>query len=441
MTALTEAYRRHIASLTEKTLDALVEHDFDGVVIHSGRIVPKSSFDDMDWPFSPVPTFSHWVDLGWPDCAVVVTDGEARLVVVRPSSYWEVPPEPDWAHLRAAIDVVELPEADALERMVGDGRWAFVGHDPDIATGVGLADEDINPEQLIAALHEARVHKTDYEIECIARANQIGARGHRIVAEAFDRGVRSELALHLSFLAATGQDDPEAPYKNIVALGTHGAVLHHVNYRDMPRAQSLLVDAGATHRRYNADITRTMVDDRPGSDADRFRDLIDRMEELQQDVCAVIRVGDDYEALHDLAHEMLGELLAEAGLVHCSPEAAVSTGITRTFLPHGLGHGLGIQVHDVGHKERPPRDENPFLRNTRTIEPRQIFTIEPGLYFIDTLLERLRTEPAGRDVDWNVVDELRRFGGIRIEDNILVLDDEETEPPIRNLTREAFAQA
>ena len=438
MTSLADAYNNHVARLTESTVPILEAQGFDGAVIHSGRVVPKSQFDDLVWPFCPVPTFLHWADLAWPDCAIVVGPAPVRLAVVRPNSYWEAPPEPDWPHLRETLDVIELNDPDEVGRLLEPGRWAFIGHDPQVAASLGLEDDAVNPEGLIRELHETRVHKTDYEIECIARANQTGARGHRIVAETFASGVRSELALHLSYLAATGQDDPETPYKNIVALGAHGAVLHHVSYRDVPRARSLLIDAGAVYRGYNADITRTMVADGSGPDIDRFRALLEDMEDLQQRVCAAIRVGDNYEALHDLAHEALGNVLADGGLVHCSAEAATESGITRIFFPHGLGHGLGIQVHDVGHKNQAPRPENQFLRNTRDIEPRQVFTIEPGLYFIDQLLESVRAEPEGRDVNWEVVDRLRPFGGIRIEDNVLVLD-EGASAPIRNFTREAFA--
>ena len=99
-----------------------------------------------------------------------------------------------------------------------------------------------------------------------------------------------------------------------------------------------------------------------------------------------------------------------------------------------FGHSLGITVHDVGMKLRPPRADNPFLRNTSKIEPGQVFTIEPGVYVIEGLLGPLRADDRKDLLDWAAIDELRPFGGIRIEDNIVV-----QEAGIRNLTREAFA--
>jgi Xaa-Pro dipeptidase len=111
----------------------------------------------------------------------------------------------------------------------------------------------------------------------------------------------------------------------------------------------------------------------------------------------------------------------------------VASGVTRVLFPHGLGHSLGVQVHDVGCRLTPPRAENPFLRNTSTIEVGQVFTIEPGCYFIPSLLERLQTGPVASRVSWSAIDTLRRFGGVRIEDDVAVV-----EGGIRNLTRESW---
>lgn len=136
----------------------------------------------------------------------------------------------------------------------------------------------------------------------------------------------------------------------------------------------------------------------------------------------------------------MAEVLKEQGIIRCSSQDGYSEGITRTFLPHGLGHLLGLQVHDAGGhlaapggpELRPPRD-HPYLRLTRTLEPGFIVTIEPGLYFIPSLLDRLKSGRSRKLVDWGRVDELLPFGGIRVEDNVLVTDGES-----RNLSRRAL---
>jgi len=233
---------------------------------------------------------------------------------------------------------------------------------------------------------------------------------------------------------ATEQDDGDTPYKNIVALNEHAAILHHIQYsrRAGGEAAALLIDAGATHNGYASDITRTQVKG-TGPEATLFGRLIDAVEKLQQSVIAHIRVGAPYEALHDTAHELLAVALTDCGLCHGSSEALVDLGVTRAFFPHGLGHSLGIQVHDVGLKPKSPAAKNPFLRHTGTIAAGQVFTIEPGCYFIEALLGPLRSGPGGDLVNWSTVDSLRRFGGIRIEDNVFV-----GAVNVVNLTRDAW---
>jgi len=114
----------------------------------------------------------------------------------------------------------------------------------------------------------------------------------------------------------------------------------------------------------------------------------------------------------------------------------VARDVTRALFPHGLGHSLGVVTHDVGMRERSPRPDNRFLRNTSTIEVGQVFTIEPGFYVIDALVEPLRRDDRAGLVNWSAIDALRPYGGIRIEDNVAVV-----EGGTWNLTRDAFAAA
>src|SRR5262249_25045549 len=128
----------------------------------------------------------------------------------------------------------------------------------------------------------------------------------------------------------------------------------------------------------------------------------------------------------------VADILRDAGISRLPADELVAGGVTRAFYPHGLGHSLGLQCHDVGCALRPQRADNPFLRNTTKISSGQVFTIEPALYFIQALLARLRKSP---DIDWKLVDAVAQFGGIRIEDDVVVQDR-----GIRNLTREVLPQ-
>ena len=121
------------------------------------------------------------------------------------------------------------------------------------------------------------------------------------------------------------------------------------------------------------------------------------------------------------------------GLFKGTAEQAVAEGVTRAFCPHGLGHSLGLQVHDVAglrHPDGTPAPapkKHPALRLTRTLRPGMVVTIEPGLYFINMLLAPLRS--TSLPINWLLIDRLSPCGGIRIEDNIAV-----TESGFDNLT-------
>ncbi len=135
-------------------------------------------------------------------------------------------------------------------------------------------------------------------------------------------------------------------------------------------------------------------------------------------------------------------MLIDSGLASGEADALLSEGVTSAFMPHGIGHLLGIQVHDVGGFMEDengatidPPSGHPFLRLTRVLEEDMVLTIEPGLYVIDMLLDNLRGTPAESLVNWSSVDALRPFGGVRVEDNVRVLAD-----GCENLTRDAFAE-
>jgi Xaa-Pro dipeptidase len=413
---LVSLHRAHAAEIARGVGRALENAGFTALVVHSGSLVKRTAADDQYWPLRPTPHFQHWLPLAEPGCLLVVEPGK-RPVLVRPrsQSFWEAPAAPESDHFWSAFEVVEaMPH-------LPPGRAAFVGDDLAAAATLGIAD--VNPPALVQALDALRVRKTPYEVACLAVANRRAARGHDELRRLFQGADRSELELHLAFLGATRQDDAETPYKNIVALGHHAATLHHVGYgRRSERALSLLLDAGARYQGYDSDITRTAVKGTTAA-ATVFADLVARLEKLQQEICGRVKVGVPYEQLHNQTHELLAVELCALGVGTASPDELVASGVTRKLLPHGLGHSLGIQTHDVGCAVIRPEPRNPHLRNTSTIAAGQVFTIEPGCYFIDGLLQDVRHGPHRGLLDWRLVDELAPFGGVRIEDDLVVLDE------------------
>ncbi len=334
------------------------------------------------------------------------------------------------------MDVAVVADATHGAQLVGAGRVAFVGEDPGAAGRWGIPKEHACPPRLLEALDELRTTKTPYEVACLVEANRRARAGHEALRQAFAAGDASELDLHLLFLRATAQDDWETPYKNIVALGANAATLHHVAYgrhAAAREAESLLVDAGATCRGYGV-RHHANLDAGIGGGGERVRPLlVEKVEAMQKQLCAAVRVGTPYEQLHDESHRLAGAILRDVGLARGSVDEIVARGVSRAFYPHGLGHSLGLQTHDVGCSARLARPDNPFLRNTTDVAKGQVFTIEPGIYFIDPLLSALRATPDGALVDWAMVDALAPLGGVRIEDDVHVVGGDAV---VRNLTRE-----
>jgi Xaa-Pro dipeptidase len=399
-------YPQHLAYLQAGYEAAMVAHGFDAIVLCGGAAASKNRFDDQYWPLSPTPAYSHWCPLVEADAFVVIRPGlEPTLIRTVVDDFWETTPPPESDHFWSSFALVEVKPGLAGDALPG-GRVAVITRDQGTSP-----PGTVNPPALIASLDLLRTRKTAYELECLAEASKRAVRGHRHAAELFRAGTPSELELHLGYLLASEQDEARAPYQNIVALGAHSAILHYVAYtrERITGDTSFLIDAGAKVLGYGSDITRTYVRG-DGSGARRFGDLLAHLEAVQQEIIRRIRPGMPYEDLHDDSHRLLAVALRE------------------------LGHSLGITVHDSGLKPRPPRTENKFLRNTSVIDAGHVFTIEPGLYVIDGLLKPLQTDDRRDLVDWSAIADLRPFGGIRIEDNVVV-----EAAGVRNLTREAFA--
>jgi Xaa-Pro dipeptidase len=431
-------YREHIETLMLRTASALAETGFDALVIHSGA-APIQFLDDQDYPFKVNPHFKAWVPvLDNPRSAlVIVPHSRPKLLFYQPVDFWHKAadlPREAWVE---SVDIVPIRDRKELAgQLAGLGRVAVV------APPEGLEDfpaDRVNPADLLGRLHFDRAVKTRYELECLRRATVLGVRGHLAALAAFRAG-ESEYVAHMRYLEACDLREAELPYNNIIAYNEHAAILH---YQHLDRAtpaplRSLLIDAGAQFRGYASDITRTYAAGRG-----RFDDLIAALDEAQLLLCDEITVGRDYREVHLTAHRLVADVLQRTGVTTLGGQAAVENGLTSVFFPHGIGHLLGLQVHDVGgvmadadgHEVKRPKG-HPYLRMTRTLQPGVVVTVEPGIYFIDSLLEAARSDERGQYIDWNAVQALHPFGGVRIEDNVVT-----TASKPLNLTREAFAAA
>jgi Xaa-Pro dipeptidase len=425
-------FSAHVSERSARAQAVLEGTPFDALVFSSGK--PHTYFaDDWDAPFHTLAHFAHWCPLPGPHHLLRIAPDERPLLIRHaPEDYWFEPRglgDPFWT---GEFEIVEAGSLDDAWKALGSPKnAAYIGDDAARAEAAGLAP---NPPRVVARLDWDRAYKTDYEVHCLEEATARGAKGHGAARQAFEAGA-SELEIYYAFLEAMEATDSELPYTAIVATDEKAAFLHYESKRRSRNGNVLLIDAGAQSRGYACDITRTHVSERCDP---RFVALRDGMEKIQQELSALVRPGVPFGDLHLEAHSKIAALLVATGIVKATAAEVMEKGWSRPFFPHGLGHHLGLQVHDVGGhlKDRdgaksPPPREHPYLRNTRTMEPRQFFTIEPGLYFIDMLLREFRSGEESSRFDWKLIDELSPLGGIRIEDNVLV-----TEDGHRNLTRE-----
>ncbi|BES73345.1 Xaa-Pro dipeptidase [Marinobacter nanhaiticus D15-8W] len=423
-TQLDDLQKAHIQHLQDAYADILQQQGYDAVLISSGA-APVRYADDQYHHHHGYGHFLHWTGLTGIEHSWLLVDreGHVRLWLHTPVDFW---------HATAEIPTEAWTQLIKVEGQAGTGapeiaypeRLAVIGDPAQINAVKGQA----NPPALLAALDHLRICKSDYEVECIERANARAARGHGAAREAFLNGA-SEFGINLAYQQATAQREVDSPYHSIIGLNDHAGILHYQHYETASpaRARSLLIDAGCRYRGYCSDITRSTA--APGEN--RFQALINGVESLQQRLCDAVAPGVDYVELHYRTHLGIAALLRAADLVkELSEEDMVERQITRAFFPHGLGHFLGVQVHDVAGKPRPSPEKAPALRLTHRLEPGMVVTIEPGLYFIPSLLQPILDGADSQYLNKPLIDELKGCGGIRIEDNVLV-----TDTGSRNLTR------
>lgn len=435
MSDLAKHYPAHIAELQQRTQNILANNNVSSLAIHAGH-AGKVFLDDMYYPFKTNPHFKAWLPIvNTPNCWIIVNGTDKPILAYyQPLDFWhKVTPLSD-DYWTSFFDIKLMASADEIKNILPQDKstMAYIGAHQDVANQLGF--NEINPDNILNYFHYHRAYKTDYEFVCLREANRLAVNGHLAAKEAF-YSKASEFEIQLAYLKGAGQGENDVPYGNIIALNENAAILHYMSLEQNKPSEhhSFLIDAGASFHGYAADITRTY-----SFKDDEFSQLITAMNEMQLILGKSLKPGASYVDLHIENHYKLAQIIHDFGFVDLPADIMVESGITAYFYPHGIGHHLGLQVHDMGgfmaneqgDLIRSPK-EHPFLRTTRGIESKQVFTIEPGIYFIDQFLSDLASSKHASLVDWAKVDRFRKYGGIRIEDNIIV-----HENYLENMTRD-----
>ncbi len=383
--------------------------------LEGGRSVPRNF--DVDYVFRQNSDFLYLTGVEEPGCHLVLEPKSGReiLFVPRVDSHhrvWEGH-VPSPAEAKTLFGVDRVMYADELKKVLG--RRA-------VAPKARLRD----------ALDELRAIKSEGELALMRRANEVSGAAHRAVMAATRPGMR-EYEIQAVFEAECMKAGMRhLAYPSIVAAGVNGAVLHYRRNDAVLRAgELLLIDAGAELKGYAADITRTFPAD--GKFSRRQRDVYQIVLETQKDCIQAARPGVVSADLHVRSMRRIAEGLKSLGILRGETDGLVEGGAVRLFYPHGLTHMLGLDVHDTtgGKKRKMPNPTKVPVRFVAKLEPGFVITMEPGIYFIDALLR----DPALRrkhktSVDFAKVESFLDFGGVRIEDDIVI----RPEGPPLNLT-------
>lgn len=394
--------RRRDATARAWGLDAGV------VLIEAGQEIPVPGRGDRTYPFRAHSEYLYLTDRERPGGVLAYAPAEGWVEFVEPVTAQELL----WTGLeddREGVPAGTRP-IEQLEGWLSGGLVRRLG-------AVDKADDELRD-----ALIHVRRRKDDLELarmRTAARATRAGFATLSSLVAAGRTERELQVAIEAAFLSAGGDF---LSFETIVAAGDHAAVLHFSpTARDLRDGDLLLVDAGAEYRGYACDVTRTYVVG--GRFTAEQALLYDTVQRAGETAIATCRPGVAWHEVHRAAALVIADGLCELGVLRGASETLVDSGAVTLFFPHGVGHMVGLGVRDTGPASDDPVTQLPGLPRLRadiSLQPRQTWTIEPGIYFVPNLLA---AERARIDIAWDRVDDLLGIGGVRLEQNLLITDD------------------
>jgi Xaa-Pro aminopeptidase len=388
------------------------------VVVGAGVPVPVPGRGDRTYPFR---SHSEYLYL---------TDRE------RPGGVLAFDPDDGWIDFVAPVTRDELlwagaPAGESSTTPVSNlDRWlAKRGDLPIACLGAsvrGVSSNAALESELRAGLNNVRRRKDAVELRRMRAAERATAAGFAAILPLLVPGV-TERAAQIELEAAFFRHGADfLAFDTIVAGGPNSAVLHFApTARPLGDGELVLIDAGAEYRGYASDVTRTYpVSGRFTPEQAELHQLVRSAGLAAIQWCTA---GTEFSAVHRIAALVIAEGLVQFGVLRGQAETLVERGTVSLFFPHGIGHMVGLGVRDAGEVlpgRQPDHDAYPRLRVDLPLLPGHVVTIEPGIYIVPALLRDpdIRGRHRGA-VDWERAERLLGFGGIRIEENVLVTDD------------------
>lgn len=428
--------------------DALRKKLNDGVVFIFGNEEASYNYPDNLYHFRQDSTFLYFFGLQIPSLSGIIDidNGKDWLFgndVDIDDIIW-MGPQPSMVELGQEVGIENVDQLcmvhNYLANAISKGRRIHIL--PPYRAEHYLAYEKllgIRPEmaknyvsiELIEAIVSLREIKEPCEIEEIEKAVNITYEMQLTAMQMAHPGVRElEIAGALEGISLSLGAPPSFP----IILSMNGETLHnHKHHQILEEGRLMVTDCGAeTTMHYAGDITRTVPVG--GKFSPLQRDIYNTVLAANMRVIENTRPGITYQEQQFLATRTLIEGLKEAGLMKGSIEAALEVGAHALFMPHGLGHAMGLDVHDmesygenyVGYGPNTRRSTvagHRSLRFGKGLKPGMVITDEPGCYFIPALIDKWRAEKMHLDfINYDAVEKMKGFGGIRIEDDILITE-------------------
>ncbi len=400
-TAITERKNRSARALSS------VLKDEDTVLIYCGTPIQKPGGFDQTYPFLPHPDY-FWLTgsrRAYGVSAFTKAEGWVDFVlpVTREEMIWE-----GGAEVMPGKDLAEF------------SSWLGKRN----STRVFILGQEGNDElvKIQEVFSRERRKKDSEEVELVRRLASIANAGYLKVKSTIRPGI-SERQIQLDYEAAILQAGSEKhPYDSIVGTGSNSAILHAIpTSRIVKDGEHVLIDAGADIHDYCVDITRIFP--ASGQRSSQLKNIYDIVLQAQKESIAMCVPGIEWKDVHLKSAKVIAQGLVDLNILKISAEEALSTNAVSVFFPHGVGHMVGLRVRDVGgpYNPNPKKYAGARLRVDMQLEENHLMTVEPGLYFIAALLHDAETRRTyGDQINWLEAEKWLSFGGVRIEDDILV---------------------
>ncbi|KAJ5491304.1 Xaa-Pro aminopeptidase [Penicillium diatomitis] len=406
-----------------------------GLIFIAGEPTANWRDSDQSRPFRQRRYFYYLSGVGESDCALTYDIGQDVLTLFVPDfdlrrAIWMGPTlSREEARDRYNADRVMYQSSLVPELVSWLGKrpqdsLLYMVHNSEIPEGLS-ADLPVDTDSLRPAMDAARGVKDEFEIRMIRQANRVSALAHRQILQNIHQ-MSNESEIEGSFLnTCISHGAPNQSYQIIAASGPNASVLHYVRNNESLKNKPLVcLDAGAEWQCYASDVTRTFP--LGGEWPSKYtRDIYRVVERMQEECIKRIRPGTRFLSLHDLAHEIAIIELLHLGVFKGGSLSEIrESGASKVFFPHGLGHHVGLEVHDVSESSimalHPDFDHDQYGPILNPLAEGMVVTVEPGIYFSALALANARKQPHAKYIDFEVAEKYVHIGGVRIEDDILV---------------------